>query len=85
MFGFKRKYKKVAVGFLSMKPLRGYTFNDIPVSFTFEESTDKAKKRRIVVADAVSHWQDEVEAYMPVYHWLQGGPLPREAKIVPFV
>lgn len=82
MFGFGRKYKKIAVATMNLK-YAGY--GNIPVAFTFEISEDKASKRRVVLANGVSHWQDEVEAFTPVWYWLQGGPLPREAVIVPHV
>lgn len=82
MFGIGRKYKKIAVASLNHK-YHGLIVVNIP--FTFEESDDKTRKRRVVLANNVSHWQDEVEAFLPVYHWLQGGPLPREATIVPHV
>lgn len=88
---FRRKtWRKIATGTVAgTQTLRhcGYVVETKPLTaiFTFEEGINH-KGRRLVFPEAHSSesTRRQIEAIEDVYRWLQGGPLPKDAHLLPF-
>lgn len=87
----KKTWRKVATATVDGTQTRsrpcGYVVETKPLTviFTFEEGINH-KGRRLTFPEAHSsdNTRQHIEAIQDIYRWLQGGPLPKDAHLLPF-
>lgn len=82
MFGSGKTFRKVAVSTVVLRSVSEPN-RTLTVPFTFEENQKGV--RRLKIAEIGAWYEDEIKSIPRIYYWLEGGPLPQEATIVPHV